>query len=346
MIRVSVLGATGYAGIELVRLLTSHPKVEIVNMVSHSYANTMLEDIYPQFMGSSHDKLVELDIDKITNTSDIVFTCLPHGASVKVIPQLYEKGINIIDLSGDFRYLSAEVFEEWYGYQHPHPKLMQNSVYGLPELHRQDIKKSKLIGNPGCYPTSAILGLAPLLHHKLIYSSSIIIDAKSGATGAGRASSVELNFCEVNENVKAYKVATHRHTSEIEQELGLVAGGEITLSFTPHLLPIKRGILSTMYASLTDDLSFDDVYATYKDFYADDFFISIYPKDKMPEVKHVNGSNRCHIGFSIDKRTNRIIVISAIDNLIKGAGGQAIQNMNIMFGLDEKTGLSHPGWYL
>lgn len=346
MIKVSVIGATGYGGIELVRLLTSHPNVDIYKLVSHSYAGKKLADIYPNFTAYEDISLCSLDVEKIAEGSDIVFTSLPHGTSSEIIPLLYEKGVRIIDLSGDFRYMSPEVFEKWYGYKHPHPELLGESVYGLPELHKEDIKKAKLVGNPGCYPTSAILALAPLIANKLIDLNSIIIDSKSGATGAGRAATVDLNFCEVNENMKAYKIATHRHTSEIEQELSLLAGKDVTLSFTPHLMPIKRGILSTMYASLLNTLSFDDVYALYKEFYKEAPFVSIYPEGKFPEVKYVNGSNQCHIGFAIDNRTNRIILVSAIDNLIKGAGGQAIQNMNLMFGLEETTGLPQIGWYL
>ena len=346
MIKVSVLGATGYGGIELVRLLTSHPNVDIYKLVSHSYSGKNLSEIYPNFTSYEEISLSSLDIEKIAKGSDIVFTSLPHGTSSEIIPLLYEKGVRIIDLSGDFRYISSEVFEKWYGYEHPHPELLEKSIYGLPELYKEDIKKAQLIGNPGCYPTGAILTLAPLIANKLIDITSIIIDAKSGATGAGRASSVDLNFCEVDENIKAYKVATHRHTSEIEQELSLLAEMDITLSFTPHLLPIKRGILSTIYASLLNTLTFDDVFTLYKEFYKDAPFVSIYPEGKFPEVKYVNGSNQCHIGFAIDKRTNRIILVSAIDNLVKGAGGQAIQNMNIMFGLDETTGLPQLGWYL
>ena len=305
-----------------------------------------MQDIYPQF--SLHKKIIlgSLDIEKITDESHLVFTSLPHGASSKIIPKLYKKGLRIIDLSGDYRYLSEKVYEEWYGYAHPNPELLKNSIYGLPELYKKDIRDSTLVGNPGCYPTSAILGLSPLLKGQLIDNKSIIVDSKSGGTGAGRSNSVELSFCEVNENIKAYKVANHRHTSEIEQELGLLAGQDITIAFTPHLLPIKRGILSTIYASLKKTNSFSDIYEVYKEFYKNQPFISIYPEGKLPELKYVNGSNGCHIGFTIDKRNNRIIILTAIDNLIKGAGGQAIQNMNIMFDLEETTGLNKIGWYL
>jgi N-acetyl-gamma-glutamyl-phosphate reductase len=346
MIKVSVLGATGYSGIELIRLLSSHPEVKICNMTSHSYAGKSLREVYPQFISSPDMPLTEVEIEKIVEDVDVVFTCLPHGASSGVIPDLYKTGVKIIDLSGDFRYISPMIFEEWYGYRHPNPELLDKSTYGLPEIHKEKIRKAQLIGNPGCYPTGAILPLAPLVHNDLIHNNSIIIDAKSGASGAGRASSVELNFCETHENMKAYKVSTHRHTSEIEQELGLLAGNDVTLSFTPHLMPIKRGILSTIYASLKEPLSFQEVYDIFSDFYREAPFVHLYPEGKLPEVKFVNGSNGCHIGFAIDKRTRRIILVSAIDNLIKGAGGQAIQNMNIMSDLDEELGLPRIGWYL
>ncbi len=346
MIKVSVIGATGYAGIELVRLLSGHPKVKIVNLISHSHGGKKLKDIYPQFSLNKEIILESLDIKKTSHKSDLVFTSLPHGASSKIIPELYKEGVRIIDLSGDYRYLSEKVYQEWYGYSHPNPELLKNSIYGLPELYKEDIESASLIGNPGCYPTGAILGLAPLLRNHLIDSQSIIVDSKSGASGGGRSTSLDFSFCEVNENIKAYKVAKHRHTSEIEQELGLLAKEDVTISFTPHLLPIKRGILTTIYASLKNTNSFFQVYDVYKEFYKNHPFISVYPEGRLPELKYVNGSNGCHIGFTIDKRNNRIIILTAIDNLIKGAGGQALQNMNIMFGLEESTGLNQVGWYL
>lgn len=352
MINVSVLGATGYAGIELVRLLTAHPRVNIQNLISHSYANKKLKEIYPQFSLYKDIDLKEMDIEKIAATSDLVFLSLPHGASSKVLPSLYKKGVKIIDLSGDFRYKSKEVFEKWYGYNHPSPELLKEAVYGMPELHKEDIKKAKLVGNPGCYPTGAILGIAPLVKEGQIEKDSIIVDAKSGTTGAGRSESLALSFSEVNENIKAYKVSNHRHTSEIEEELKNLKNDNITLSFTPHLLPVKRGILTTIYAELKEDentknpLNFDKVFSLYEKLYNDAPFVNIYPEGKLPEIKYVNGSNAIHIGFVVDKRTGRIIIITAIDNLIKGAGGQAIQNMNLMFGLDEREGLNKIGWYL
>lgn len=346
MIKVSVVGATGYAGMELVRLLYSHPQVDLVHLVSQSFAEQPISSIYPNFKGLLDKSCSKLDIDRIAEESDVVFTSLPHGVSNQVIPALYERGKKVIDLSGDFRYKSVETYERWYGARHERPDLLQASVYGLPELHRDEIKTARLIGNPGCYPTCAILGLAPLVKHQLIDLNSIIIDAKSGATGAGREPSQGLHFCEVDENIKAYKVATHRHTSEIEQELGILAQKEIVLSFTPHLLPVKRGILSTIYANFNKYMSFEDIYNLYGEFYAGEPFIVLHSKESLPEIKHVNGSNSCHIGFVVDGRTHRIIVVAAIDNLIKGAGGQAVQNMNILFGLDETAGLRNPGWYL
>jgi len=346
LIRASILGATGYAGIELVRLLYVHPEVKLVHLVSQSFADQPISSVYPNFKGIFEKTCSRLDIDQIAEESDIIFASLPHGASDKVIPLLYEKGKKIIDLSGDFRYKSVEIYEKWYGSSHARPDLLKVSAYGLPELNRQEIIKTRLIGNPGCYPTSALLALAPLVADDAIQPDTIIIDSKSGTTGAGREPSSVLHFSEVDENIKAYKIATHRHTSEIEQQLGIIARHDVTVSFTPHLLPVKRGILSTIYANLKKHLSFRDVFDIYSNYYSSEPFIVLHEEGSLPEIKHVNGSNMCHIGFVVDKRTNRIIIVSAIDNLIKGAGGQAVQNMNILFGLDETTGLKNPGWYL
>ena len=346
MIKTSVIGATGYAGAELVRLLASHPQVEISHLVSHSYAGQDMNQIYKNFEGKFSKTLDSLDIDMLIEDSDCIFTSLPHSAGGEVIAQLYNAGKTVIDLSGDYRYNDAAVYEKWYGAAHPHPELLKKSVYGLPELHREEIKKSKLIGNPGCYTTCSILALAPLAKAGIIDNKSIIIDAKSGSTGAGRSVSQAMHFCEVNESVKAYKVATHRHTSEIEQELSLLAKENIQLSFTPHLLPINLGILATSYANLTADVDFDYVYELYMQAYSSHPFVVICQKGELPEIKHVAGSNYIHIGFVLDMRLKRIIVVSVIDNLIKGAAGQAIQNMNLIYGLDETTALNMPAWYL
>ncbi len=345
MIRAGILGATGYAGIETVRLLSLHPEVEIARVVSKSFAGKRLPDVYPSMGHVVELALEELDEDDIAASCDVVFTALPHGASKTVIPALYEKGLKIIDLSGDFRYDSKEVYEQWYGEPHSAPELLEQSVYGLCELRRDTIKTTRLVGNPGCYTTCSILPLYPLLKAGVIEKTNIIIDAKSGVSGAGRSTSLDNSFCECTENMKAYKIATHRHTSEIEQELSRAAGSGILVSFTPHLIPLKRGILATCYANLKGAHTYEEILSLYQNFYKDEYFIRIMD-GILPETNHVAGSNFCDIGFRIDERLNRIVVVSAIDNLIKGAAGQAVQNMNILFGLDEKTGLEMPAFYL
>lgn len=347
MINVSLIGSTGYAGIELVRLLIAHPEVNIAHLVSHSHAGEPISHVYPNLKGICEKICTSLDIDAITADSDVVFTSLPHGASDDIVQVLHERGIKVIDLSGDFRYTDISTYEKWYGRTHNSPHLSNMAVYGLPELYRDDIKNASIVANPGCYTTCSILPLAPLVAHNLIDTKSIIIDAKSGATGAGKTPSQPLHFCELDENMRAYKIATHRHTSEIEEKLSLIADKDITLSFTPHILPIKRGIFCTIYANLNDKYNTNFIYDIYNKFYADEPFIYIYNNEEtLPELKFVNGSNHCHIGFVIDKRLNRIIIVSVLDNLIKGAGGQAIQNMNIMFEIEETTGLDGPAWYL
>ncbi len=337
---ISVIGATGYSGAELMRILSGHKKVNIAHAVSKSFAGKRMSDIYPSFFSCDYT-LEKLDINAICKDSDIVFTCLPHGTSSQVVPQLIAQGVKVIDLSGDFRYNDAAVYEKWYNTKHEAAHLLEQSVYGLPELYRDQIKKTNLVGNPGCYTTSAILALTPLLKAGLIDSRSIIIDAKSGTTGAGRSEKLPLLHSEVSESFKAYGVATHRHTSEIEQELSIAAGNEIALSFTPHLLPIKRGILSTIYASTSASQS--QIEKAYE-VYTSEPFVQIV--SELPEIKHVVGSNNCAIGFKLDERTGRIIIVSCIDNLIKGAAGQAVQNMNIMCGYNENEGLNNIGWYL
>lgn len=346
MIHVSILGATGYVGLELTRLLYSHPSVHIAHLVSHSQAGQTMGSVYPGLSGRELPVLEELDVESLAKDTDVFFTCLPHGASKEVIPQLFSTGKYIVDMSGDYRYNDASVYEAWYGVRHSSPELLAQSVYGLPELHRESIRKARLIGNPGCYTTCSILGLAPLLKQGCISPHNIIIDAKSGATGAGRGVSQALHFCETNESMKAYKVATHRHTSEIEQELSLLAGQEILLSFTPHLLPVNRGILATCYANLVKKASAGELISLYRDFYAEEPFVSVLPAGQLPELKHVVGSNSCAIGLVVDERLNRVVVVSCIDNLVKGAAGQAVQNMNLLFGLPETEGLSALPWSL
>ena len=346
MIKAGVLGGTGYAGIEVVRLLLRHPQVELTRIVSHSYAGQKISDIYPSLMGVCDLTCSALDADDIAKNCDVVFTALPHGASKEIIPSLFAKGLKIIDLSGDFRYNDVKVYEKWYGQEHSDPELLKHAVYGLCELHRDEIKKAQLIGNPGCYTTCSILALAPLVKAGIADNTSLIVDAKSGVTGAGRGLNLPNLFCECTETMKAYKVAAHRHTSEIEQELSLLADKSIILSFTPHLAPMKRGILATCYANLKSSSSTAELIALYKEFYKNEKFVRIYSDGTLPEIKHVAGSNYVGIGLVVDERLNRVIVVSCIDNLIKGAAGQAVQNMNLMFEFDEDTALSDPGMYL
>ncbi len=346
MIRAGVLGGTGYAGIEVVRLLIKHPEVTLCRIVSQSYAGKKISEVYPSLMGICDLECSALDADDIAGSCDVVFTALPHGASKEVIPALYAKGLKVIDLSGDFRYNDPAVYEKWYEQPHSDPELLQEAVYGLCELHREEIKKARLIGNPGCYTTCSITALAPLVAAGVVDNKSLIIDAKSGVTGAGRGLNLPNLFCECTETMKAYKIATHRHTSEIEQELSLLAGEEIMLSFTPHLAPMKRGILATCYANLKEHHSQEELVSLYRKFYEGDPFIRIYDAGQLPEVKHIAGSNYIGIGLVVDERLNRVVVVSCIDNLIKGAAGQAVQNMNLLFGLDEGTGLLDAGMYL
>lgn len=340
IMNVSVVGATGYSGAELMRILSHHRQVKIAHAVSKSFAGQKMSDIFRSFASCDYT-LEEMDFDNICMDSEIVFTCLPHGTSSEVVPELLSRGVKVIDLSGDFRYNDVSIYEKWYKTEHKAKQLLDKSVYGMPEIYRDKIKDAQLIGNPGCYTTSAILALSPLLNAGLINSESIIIDAKSGVTGAGRSAKLPLIYSEVNESFKAYGVATHRHTSEIEQELSIAAGKEVALSFTPHLLPIKRGILSTIYADTTaTEQQIQKAYEIYKD----EPFVQVV--DGLPEIKHVAGSNNCFIGFKLDERLSKLIIVSCIDNLVKGAAGQAVQNMNIMFGFNEEEGLNNIGWYL
>ncbi len=338
--KVSVIGATGYSGAELMRILSGHKEVSITHAISKSFAGQNMSEVYPSFSSCDYT-LEELDIKALCADSDIVFTCLPHGTSSQVVPELLAQGVKVIDLSGDFRYNDASVYEKWYNTTHEAKHLLAQSVYGLPEVYREEIEKAELIGNPGCYTTSAILALAPLLSSGLIDPASIIVDAKSGVTGAGRSAKLANAFTEVDESFKAYGVANHRHTSEIEQELSIAAGKDVQISFTPHLLPIKRGILSTIYANTkADKEQVDGAYGVYKS----EPFVQM--TSGLPEIKHVVGSNSCAIGYKLDERLGRIVIVSCIDNLIKGAAGQAVQNMNIMCGFDECEGLNKIGWYL
>lgn len=338
MIKTGIIGVTGYAGSELFRLLYSHPKAEITVVTSQSYANEKYGDVYTNY---SHLNITcnEENIEEMAEICDVIFLALPHGVASKKVTENILSKTKIIDLGADFRLKNSDIYEQWYKTEHKNKNLLKESVYGLCEIHRDEIKNKSLIANPGCYTTCSILSLYPLLKENIINKNSIIIDAKSGVTGAGRGVTLENLYCEVNETIKAYKIASHRHTPEIEQELSIAAGEEINLIFTPHLTPMNRGILATIYACLNENYSYDDIKSVYEKYYKDEYFIRLTNENVFPETKWVKGSNFCDIGFKIDERTNKIIVVGAIDNLFKGAAGQAVQNMNILFGLDEKTGL-------
>lgn len=340
MIRAGIIGATGYAGQELIRLLYNHSGVELVHLSSRSYAGKKLSDVYPNFTGILDKKLEGLDAQQMSGDCDVIFFALPHGLAAGQISEDLLTKVKIIDLGADFRLKDKDVYESWYKVKHPTPVFLKEAVYGLCELNRKEIKKARIVANPGCYTTCSITSLAPLIAGEIIDNSTIIIDAKSGLSGAGRTLSLPTHFTESNESFKAYGIGTHRHTPEIEQELGNIAGNDIVLSFTPHLVPMNRGILTTSYALLTKEISSEELIDIYKQYYKNEKFIRIYPKDSLPETKFVGNSNFIDIGIKTDQRTNRVIVIAVMDNLIKGAAGQAVQNMNIMFGLAEDTALN------
>ncbi len=344
-IKVGIVGATGYAGAELVRILLSHPQVELAGLVSQSYVGRAFCEVYPYLYKHVLQHCRELDIPALARECDVVFTALPHGHAAPVAREVLGCGKKFIDLGADFRFKQPGVYEQWYKVKHEAPDLLEQAVYGLPEIHREEIKSASLVGNPGCYPTSVILALAPLLRNRLVDTGSVIADSKSGVSGAGRGLSLGTHFSEVNENFRAYNVAVHRHTPEIEQELGLLAGEEMVISFTPHLTPMNRGILSTVYARLKREMTLEQVRSVYEDFYRNEFFVRLLPPGVLPQTKAVLGSNHCDVVPVVDPRTSRVVIVSAIDNLVKGAAGQAVQNMNIMFGLPETTGLERPGLY-
>ena len=346
MLNVGIIGATGYVGIEIVRLLQNHPEINISSVVSHSFAGQKISDVYPNLKNIFDMECESHDIDKISDKADIFITALPHGVSKEVIPKLIERNKRVIDHSGDFRYKSVEVYEKWYNIKHGMPHLLDMSVYGLPELYRDKIKDAKIVANPGCYPTCSILGIAPLLKNKLVKTKGIIIDAASGITGAGRNTNLPFQFCESTENFKAYKVSNHRHTSEIEQELSFLANEDMMISFTPHLIPMKRGMLCTIYADLACNKSAKEIIDIYKEHYKNEFFVRVMDEGRLPETKYVAGSNYLDIGIVVDERLGRVIVLSTLDNLGKGASSQAVQDLNIMFGLPEYLGLTASALYL
>jgi N-acetyl-gamma-glutamyl-phosphate reductase len=339
MINVGIIGATGYTGIELVRLLLSHPEAKIKVITSEKSAGLKFSDAHPAFQGLIDLTLEPFHVIKVSKEIQIAFLCLPHQSAADAAVRLRERGVKVIDLSADFRLKSAKEYEIWYE-KHKHPEMLAEAVYGLPELYREKIKTAKLVANPGCYPTSAVLALAPLIKEKLILLDSIIIDSKSGVSGAGRNPSIENLFSEVNEGFKPYKVGNHRHTPEIEQSLSDLAEEPVKVTFTPHLVPMDRGILTTVYAKPLRKLKTAEVLKIFKNFYKKEPFVRIKEEGVFPNTRNVRASNFCDIGVVYEERTDRIIVLSAIDNLTKGAAGQAVQNFNLMTGLEETLGLN------
>jgi N-acetyl-gamma-glutamyl-phosphate reductase len=334
---VAVLGATGYAGVELLRILARHPKVKLTSVTSQQYAGKRVSDVYPSLAGKCDLVLETLEPEKAAGAAEVVFAALPHETSVDAVASLLKRDKRVIDLSADFRLHDPKDYERWYkGHKAPH--LLKGAVYGLTELHRKEIAKARLIANPGCYPTGAILGVAPLFAKKLT-RGTVVVDAKSGATGAGRSASVDLSFSEVNENFKAYNVGVHRHTPEMEQELSEVSGERVTVLFAPHLVPMNRGILSTIYVELKSAPAEGALEKLYSEFYRGEPFVRLLPPGQLPQAKDVRGSNDIAIGLRYDARTDRLVVVTALDNLVKGAAGQAVENMNVMCGWPEDEAL-------
>ncbi len=336
--RVGIIGATGYTGVELLRLLLHHPEVEVTALTSQKYAGTPIDQVFPSLMKRLQLKCEELNVDTISEKADFIFTALPHKTAMEVVPLFHRQGKRIVDLSADFRFRNAALYEKWYQ-KHTSADLLSESVYGLPEIHREKIRNAKIVGNPGCYPTGALLGLLPLVKKGMISVENIVVDSKSGVSGAGRDVVLESLFCEVNDGVRAYKVFAHRHTPEIDQELSQLAQKEINVTFVPHLIPMDRGILSTLYVRLTKKMKTDELLNVFQEVYREEPFIRVHPKGKLPNTKEVRGSNLCDIGVTVSDSDARAVIVTAIDNLVKGAAGEAVQNMNIMLDYPETAGL-------
>jgi len=344
-LNIAIVGSSGYTGSELYRLLLHHPGVTVTAVTSEKSAGRPISAIFPHLAGLTGLLCEPLDPDAIARKADFVFLAMPHVTAQEAAFRFHMLGKKVVDLSADYRLSDPALYEQWYEHRHEYPELLKIAVYGLPELHREKIKTAPLIANPGCYPTGAILGLAPLVKKGWIDPKSIIIDSKSGVTGAGRSPSLAHHYPEVNEGLMAYKIGTHRHTPELEQELSALSGGKIIVSFTPHLIPMNRGILSTSYATLQKEADTGQVHSLYQEFYTNEPFVRLLPVGQFPNVRNVRGSNFCDIGVYADPRTGRAVVVTAIDNLVKGASGQAIQNMNLMMGFVETEGLKLAGLF-
>jgi len=338
MIKVGIVGISGYTGGELLKLLLDHPQVHL-SYVSANNTIGPVEKIWPELKGRCKLYCGKFDLTKAARLCDVLFLAVPHTISVLLTPKILKKGVRVIDLSGDYRLKSAAQYKKWYHAKHTDTANLKKAVYGLPELYRAKIKTAKLVSNPGCYPTAALLGIAPLMGLRTKMVESIIIDAKSGVSGAGKKLASGLMYCEVNEDFKAYKVLNHQHAPEIEQYLSLLAGKPVGVSFVPHLLPVNRGILATIYIRLKKKMTLNEIRTLYQKFYKIDSFVRILPKGEQPRLKHVNHTNFCDLGMAVDSNGQTVVVTSAIDNLIKGAAGQAVQNMNIMTDIAEGTGL-------
>ncbi|MCR5793157.1 MAG: N-acetyl-gamma-glutamyl-phosphate reductase [Lachnospiraceae bacterium] len=340
MIKAGIIGSTGYAGQEIVRILLGHPEVQIEWYGSRSYVDEKYYRVFGNMFQLVDAKCMDDNMEELMKKVDVIFTATPQGFLASYMNEEMLKNTKVIDLSADFRIKDVATYEEWYNIEHKSPEFLEEAVYGLCEVNREKVKNARLIANPGCYPTCSFLSIYPLAKEGLIDMKTLIIDAKSGTSGAGRGSKVANLYCEVNENIKAYGVATHRHTPEIEEQLSYASGEKVTLNFTPHLVPMNRGILITAYASLKKEVSYEEVKAIYDKYYDKEYFVRVLDQDVTPETRWVEGSNFVDVNFKIDKRTNRIIMMGAMDNLVKGAAGQAVQNMNIMFGFPENEGLT------
>ncbi|MDE6566188.1 MAG: N-acetyl-gamma-glutamyl-phosphate reductase [Lachnospiraceae bacterium] len=339
MIKVGIIGSTGYAGQEIVRILLQHPEAEIVWYGSRSYIDEKYSSVFGNMVDLVDEKCLGEDMDALAAQVDVIFTATPQGLCSTLVNEKILSQTKIIDLSADFRIKDVAKYEQWYGITHPSPEFIEEAVYGLCEVNREQIRSARLLANPGCFPTCSTLSIYPLAKEGLIDMKTVIVDAKSGVSGAGRGAKVQNLYCEVNESIKAYGITSHRHTPEIEDQLSYASGENVTINFTPHLVPMNRGILTTSYATLKQSVSSDELRAVYQKYYGQEYFVRVLEQNVYPETRWVEGSNFVDVNFKIDERTNRVIMLGAIDNVVKGAAGQAVQNMNLMFGLEENMGL-------